>query len=175
MVYLLVAPSIMQWLMVHHSGISLIHDFIGPPLPLKERVFHFTKKSIAKLKAKANAEIGTNNISSLQALLPQIWRSVIRSKNLDPNEETNCLISVGARQRLQELPDKYFGNALLSGIVTMKAKELLEQRIGNLAWQMNRTIATVNKEEEGSIDIQACLSPETLEVTANDQEFLDTI
>ncbi|XVF23883.1 hypothetical protein REPUB_Repub13aG0077900 [Reevesia pubescens] len=175
---------------------QIYEDFIEPPLPLKERIIHITKESIAKLKAKANAEIGTNNISSLQALLPQIWRSVIRSKNLDPNEETNCLIIVGARQRLKELPDKYFGNALLSVIITMKAKELLEQRIGSsprfnmygndFGWgkpvavrsggiKFGGMITLYCGAEEGSIDIQACLSSETLEAMANDQEFMDTI
>ncbi|XVF84442.1 hypothetical protein PTKIN_Ptkin17bG0037100 [Pterospermum kingtungense] len=216
-------------------------DFILPPL--QERVFHFTKENIAKLKAKANAEMDTNNISSLQALLSHIWRSVIRNKNFDPSEETNYRVVVGARQRLPELPDNYFGNALLSGFVSMKAKELLGQGIGNVAWQMNKFIATVTEEsfrkfletwpaspklitlgnitknnalatsssprfnmygndfgwgkpiairsgsankfdgkittfcgaEEGCIDIEACLSPKTLEGMANDIEFMDIV
>ncbi|XWS29814.1 hypothetical protein CRYUN_Cryun24cG0062600 [Craigia yunnanensis] len=104
------------------------------------------EKNIAKLNAKANAEIGTHNISSLQALLSHIWRSVIRNKNFDPNEETNYRVVVGARQRLQELPDKYFGNALLGETVSMKAKELLGQGIGNVVWQINKKIATINEE-----------------------------
>ncbi|OMO58115.1 hypothetical protein COLO4_34860 [Corchorus olitorius] len=29
--------------------------------------------------------------------------------------------------------------------------------------------------EEGSIDIQACLSPETLEAMGNDEEFMDSV
>ncbi|KAK1588643.1 hypothetical protein Q3G72_025462 [Acer saccharum] len=33
------------------------------PPPLEQRVFHFSKETIAKLKAKANAEIGTNKIT----------------------------------------------------------------------------------------------------------------
>ncbi|XWS29813.1 hypothetical protein CRYUN_Cryun24cG0062500 [Craigia yunnanensis] len=104
------------------------------------------EKNIAKLKAKANAEIGTHNISSLQALLSHIWRSVIRNKNYDPNEETNYRVVVGARQRLQELPDMYFGNALLGEAVSMKAKELLGQGIGNVASQMKKIIATITEE-----------------------------
>ena len=215
-------------------------DFILPPL--QERVFHFTEKNIAKLKEIFFAEIGTHNISSLQALLSHIWRSVIRNKNFDPNEETNFRVVIGARQRLQELPDKYFGNAMLGENVSMKAKELLGQGIGNVAWQMNKIIATITEEtfkkfleswpvspklltmgsmtnnalvtsssprfnmygndfgwgksiairsgsankfdgkitlfcgaEKGSIDIEACLSPKTLEGMANDKEFMDTV
>ncbi|OMO58112.1 Transferase [Corchorus olitorius] len=218
-------------------------QFIVPPL--QERVFHFTKENIAKLKAKANAEVGANNnISSLQALLSHIWRSVIRNRNYDGDEETSFRIIIGARQRLQELPDGYFGNALLGTFVTMKAKELLKEGIGKVAWEMNRAIASITEHsfksflvawlespemstmnlmtnidkclvtfnsprfnaygndfgwgkpiaarsgaaylfdgkmalycgaEEGSIDIQACLSPETLEAMGNDEEFMDAV
>lgn len=44
--------------------------FTRPPSPpLQERVFHFTKEKVAALKAIVNAEIGTNQNSSLQLLL----------------------------------------------------------------------------------------------------------
>ncbi|MBA0770209.1 hypothetical protein Gotri_018871 [Gossypium trilobum] len=119
-------------------------DFIPPPV--QDRVFHFSKETVAKLKAKANAEIGTDKISSLQALLSHIWRCVIRNRRVDPNQQTSYRLVVGARQRLQELPDNFFGNALMPVIVTMKAKELMEQGIGNPAWQMNRKIAAMTEE-----------------------------
>ncbi|GAU38305.1 hypothetical protein TSUD_157910 [Trifolium subterraneum] len=49
-----------------------------PPL----RIFHFTKEKVAQLKSKANAEIGNSDktiiISSLQALITHIWRSIVR-------------------------------------------------------------------------------------------------
>ncbi|XP_038998408.1 uncharacterized acetyltransferase At3g50280-like [Hibiscus syriacus] len=206
----------------------------------RERIFHFSKKTVAKLKAKANADIGTDKVSSLQALLSHVWRSVIRNRSLDPNEETKYRIVVGARQRFPELPDNYFGNAILGTSLTMKPKELTEQGIGNPAWRMNRTIATMTGEslknsleywpaspnmatmshgealltsssprfdmygndfgwgkpmairggssnkvdgmltlfcgaEEGSIDVEMCLFPETLEAIASDEEFMDTV
>ncbi|MBA0653621.1 hypothetical protein Goklo_020775, partial [Gossypium klotzschianum] len=187
--------------------------------------------------SKANAEMGTENISSLQALLSHIWRSAIHNRSFDPDQETNYRFVVGARQRFQEIPDNYFGNAILGTFVTMKAKELVEQGIGNSAWRMNRIIAATTGEsfkkvfecwpaspsfvtlsnrdalitsssprfnmygndfgwgkpiairsgssnkfdgmltlycgaEEGSIDIEACFFPETLEAMANDQEFM---
>ncbi|KAK8649644.1 hypothetical protein V6N13_139311 [Hibiscus sabdariffa] len=116
------------------------------PPHVRERIFRFSKENIAKLKAKANAEIGTDKISSLQALLSHIWRSVIHTRSFDPHEDTSYRFSVGARQRFQELPNNYFGNAILGACVTMEAKELLERRIGNPAWRMNRIIATVTEE-----------------------------
>ncbi|KAK8710266.1 hypothetical protein V6N13_145600 [Hibiscus sabdariffa] len=203
-------------------------------------VFHLSKETVAKLKAKANIEIGTDNISSLQALSSHIWRSVVRNRSLDPNEETKYCIIVGTRQRFRELPDGYFGNAILGTFVTTKAKEVMEHGIGKPAWRMNRTIATMTVEsferflvswptspnfvtlsngdalttsssprfnmygndfgwgkpmavrsrssnkidgmltldcgaEEGSINVEVCLFPDTLEAIANDQEFMDTV
>ncbi|KAK8687126.1 hypothetical protein V6N13_085958 [Hibiscus sabdariffa] len=173
-------------------------------------------------------------------LLSHIWRSVVRNRSLDPNEETKYCIIVGARQRFRELPDGYFGNAIVGTFVTMKAKEVMEHGIGKPAWRMNRTIATMTGEsferflvswptspnfvtlsngdaltasssprfnmygndfgwgkpiavrsgssnkidgmltldcgaEEGSINVEVCLFPETLEAIANDQEFMDTV
>ncbi|XWS45245.1 hypothetical protein CRYUN_Cryun15aG0119800 [Craigia yunnanensis] len=227
---------------IPRSYVQQFHEDFPVP-PLKERVFHFTKESIANLKAKANAEVGTNKISSLQALLSHLWRSVIRNKNLDPNEEIHYYVVIRARQRLHELPEQYFGNAVKTDqCVTVKVKELLEQGTGNIAWKMNRMVATNTEEdfkkvlelwiaspkllklaswtnkalvtsssprfniygnnfgwgrpiavrsgsankfygkitvycgaEEGSIDIEACVSPETLDAGANDQEFMDTV
>ncbi|GMJ04297.1 hypothetical protein like AT5G67150 [Hibiscus trionum] len=213
-------------------------DFFLPPT--RERIFHFSKETIAKLKAKANAEIGTDKISSLQALLSHIWRSVIRNRSFDPDEEIKYRIVVGARQRCPELPDNYFGNAIIGTFVTMKPKELMEQGIGEPALRMNRAIAAMTGEsfrkflecwaaspnlvtlnsdnslitsssprfdmygndfgwgkpiavrsgssnkfggkvtlfcgaEAGSIDVEVCLFPETMEAIANDEEFMDTV
>ena len=53
---------------------------------------------------------------------------------------------VGARPRLHELPEQYFGNAVQAGTVTMKVKQLLEQGLGNVAWKMNRMVATQTEE-----------------------------
>ncbi|OMO96936.1 Transferase [Corchorus olitorius] len=221
---------------------SFNHDHTFVLTPLKERVFHFTKQSIAKLKAQANVEVGTNKISSLQALLSHIWQSVVRNKKLEPDEEMNYLMVIGARPRLQELPDQYFGNAVKIGGITMKAKELKDKKVGEIALEMNKMIAaqteeefkraleswikcpklitkatmrsnvtgtssspwfniygndfgwgrpiavrsgSANKcdgkitvfrgEEEGSIDIEACLLSETLDAMANDQEFMNFV
>ncbi|MBA0625749.1 hypothetical protein Godav_003520 [Gossypium davidsonii] len=225
-------------------------DFVVPLF--KERVFHFSKQSIVTLKARANAEVGTGTtttttnqmvqISSLQALLSHLWQSIIRNKNLEPNEDTHYCFIIGGRQRLHDLPQEYFGNVIKTQKVTMKVKQLLEQGVGSIALEMNKVIAantgeyfnkfietwiaspellaistissrnlitsssprfdmygndfgwgkpiavrsgSANKSdgkitlfcgaEEGSIDIEACLSPETLNALGNDEEFMDAI
>ncbi|XP_021293978.1 uncharacterized acetyltransferase At3g50280-like [Herrania umbratica] len=121
------------------------HDKFIPP-PLRVRVFHFSRENVAKLKAKANSEVGTKAISSLQALLSHLWRAVIRNRKADPDEETNYCLMVSGRPKLQQLPERYFGNVLQVGAITMKVKELLDLGLGNAAWQMNKVVAAHNEE-----------------------------
>ncbi|TXG59402.1 hypothetical protein EZV62_013975 [Acer yangbiense] len=65
---------------IPHFSNELLNNSYVPP-PLEQRVFHFSKETIAKLKAKANAEIGTNKISSFQAFLSHFGRSLARNKS----------------------------------------------------------------------------------------------
>ncbi|GLU13534.1 hypothetical protein SLE2022_301670 [Rubroshorea leprosula] len=225
---------------IPNSQVKQIHNE-SIRLPLQEKVLHFTKENIAELKAKANAEAGSDNISSLQALLAHIWRSICRTKHLDSNEEISHRLTVGVRPRLQSLlPQQYFGNAVQFGNLTLKAGELLEGGLGTVSLQMNKMVAAHTEEklknflmlwpksprlittsmvnatsalnaigshryevygndfgwgrpialrsgpgnkfngmivvcpgvEDGSIDIEACLLPETLHALASDQDFM---
>ncbi|KAL6142251.1 hypothetical protein ACLB2K_060534 [Fragaria x ananassa] len=105
--------------------------------PLRERIFHFTRESILKLKSRANnnssfsqiAEIYGKSlndnrnltprsrfeISSFQSLSAQLWRSVTRVRNLDPSKPTTFRMAVNCRHRLEpKLDSHYFGNAIQS-------------------------------------------------------------
>jgi len=111
-----------------------------PTLP--ERVFHFSKEKIAELKRKANAEANTDKISSLQALLTLLWRSVIRCQHLEPQAEVSYVLPIGVGPRVvPPLAEGYLGNKVMIGVVTMKAGELLEGGIGKGALEMNKMIA----------------------------------
>ncbi|KAJ4824817.1 hypothetical protein Tsubulata_042669 [Turnera subulata] len=117
------------------------------------KIFHFSKKSIAALKAKANAQFGSCSasnisISSLQAIIAHFWRSITRVKLHQVEEETHCKISVNVRHRLRPpLPDKYLGNAVVVGSTTATAGELLEHGLGWTALQVNKMIARQTDEE----------------------------
>uniref|UniRef100_A0A5B6YT63 Shikimate O-hydroxycinnamoyltransferase n=1 Tax=Davidia involucrata TaxID=16924 RepID=A0A5B6YT63_DAVIN len=134
------APIFKRWFpndMEIPIRIPLFHkqlvDYSFVPPPLQERVFHFTKEKIAGLKVKANAEMGTTQISSLQALLAHLWRSVVRCRRvINAEQEVTYRLVTGARPRLNPpLPSDYFGNAILPAIVTTKAgKLLLEKGLG---------------------------------------------
>ena len=209
--------------------------------PVQEMFFHFSKGKIAGLKARANAEMGTDRISSLQALMAHFWRSTIRARHLPEDQETICTLAIDMRPRRHpQMPQQYFGVAVQGGVVTMKVGELLGMGMGHVAWQMNKIISTFTEvkatnflkswakdpkpatdsaimmrialimagsprfnvygndfgwgrpvavrggggiklngkatsfqgAEEGSIDIEACLSPETLKALMEDAEFM---
>ncbi|KAJ6810824.1 putative uncharacterized acetyltransferase [Iris pallida] len=67
-----------------------VQDLVRPvQLPSVQECFlHFSAESVAKLKSRANTEMGTNRISSLQSLLAHVWRSVTRARGLRPEQET---------------------------------------------------------------------------------------
>ncbi|KAF5933496.1 hypothetical protein HYC85_029667 [Camellia sinensis] len=126
---------------------ELDNEFIVPTT-VEQRVFHFTKEKIAKLKAKANAEMSTTTISSLQALLAHLWRFVVRCQIInDTNQEVGYKIVIGARQRLKpSLPEGYFGNAIHVEIVNTTVGELLENGLGWAALQINKAVALQTNE-----------------------------
>lgn len=225
------------------SFIDKLPEKFVPP-PLQQRILHFSKENIAKLKAKANTEMGTAKISSLQALLAHLWVSITRNRHyLKPDEEVSIGIAMSMRQRMEPaVPEKYFGSTVLTQRIASTAGELVEKGSGWAAWEINRSIDSFtsvemrkfaedwaknpvitklvrrngnslfvgssprfnvygndfgwgrplavrsgpsNKfdgkltvfpgAEEGNIDIEACLLPETLEAMAEDAEFMETL
>ncbi|PHT98261.1 hypothetical protein BC332_32853 [Capsicum chinense] len=132
---------------IPNERINAGYRFI-PPTMLRERVFHFSKESVAKLKAKANHEMNTTKISSLQAVLAHVWRSVIRCRRLDLSQETTFEVSIDMRERLNPpLPEGFFGNAICPGTVTITTGELLEHEFGWAALQINEMIASHDHEK----------------------------
>ncbi|KAL5722675.1 hypothetical protein ACHQM5_006166 [Ranunculus cassubicifolius] len=80
------------------------------PEPYRERIFHITSQSIAKLKTKANAELGTTKISPFQALSAHVWRSVTRARGLLGDETTRILFPMDVRSRIKPPLPTEFGN-----------------------------------------------------------------
>ncbi|XP_050234614.1 uncharacterized acetyltransferase At3g50280-like [Mercurialis annua] len=111
-----------------------------PPL-LKERMFHFSSESIAKLKAKANTNI-TSKISSFQALSAFIWRCITRARDLPRDQITNCRLACNDRSRLNPpLPENYFGNCIYALAASATAGELLDNDLGWAAGKVNQAVA----------------------------------
>ncbi|CAI9115813.1 OLC1v1016814C1 [Oldenlandia corymbosa var. corymbosa] len=121
----------------HHDQFIQRHE--APQL--RERFFHFSAESLAKLKAKANAECNTTKISTLQALSAHVWRCIIRTRNYPPDQETSCRMATNNRHRLNPpLPEDYVGNYIQPVQAIATAGELLENGIGWSAWKLHQAV-----------------------------------
>ncbi|RZC76153.1 hypothetical protein C5167_000265 [Papaver somniferum] len=125
-----------------------------------EKIFHFTKENIAKLKARANSEIisetkqNTALISSLQAVLAHLWIAVLRARTIidstsDENEKTAFGFVTNNRSKLiPPLPEAYFGNSVSLLMITAKDDEVLQRGFGFLASLLNEV---ANSNTDGRI------------------------
>ncbi|KAH7859298.1 hypothetical protein Vadar_034264 [Vaccinium darrowii] len=110
--------------------------------PIRERIFHFSSESIAKLKSKANTESKTNKISSFQAVSALVWGSMVRVRGLPHDQETYCMMAVNNRSRMEPpLPNEYFGNSVQILGAKASAGELTEQGFGWAARRLHETVA----------------------------------
>ncbi|KAL6623599.1 hypothetical protein ACP70R_033478 [Stipagrostis hirtigluma subsp. patula] len=111
--------------------------------------------TVKKLKSRANAEVhdagagtaaATATVSSLQALLAHLWRSVCRARRLEPPQETNFLLSVGCRGKVTGVPATGdVGNAVVGCRVTLTAGEVQAKGLGGTAWLLNRAVAALDE------------------------------
>ncbi|KAI3857402.1 hypothetical protein MKW92_037220 [Papaver armeniacum] len=138
-------PPILERCFLNNTDCPFAYPFLLTMNVFGKAIFyHFTRETVAMLKAKANAEIGSTSgccISSLQALLAHFWVAVTRAKHLDQNTETSYCILVGNRTRLvPPLPQEYFGNSVNFYVATTKVGELLEKGHGWGALLLNQGI-----------------------------------
>ncbi|QCE16518.1 uncharacterized acetyltransferase At3g50280-like [Vigna unguiculata] len=112
---------------------------------LRERFFHFSAESIAKLKAKANSESNTTTISSFQSLSALVWRSITRARSIPSDQKTTCRLAATSRSRMEPaLPEEYFGNCLHAVNAETTAGELLENDLGWAAWKLHVAVKNLN-------------------------------
>ncbi|XP_065853093.1 BAHD acyltransferase DCR [Euphorbia lathyris] len=123
--------------------------------PLRERIFHFSRDAILKMKYKANngnllerkgkqnndswkivngesnggvLKNKTDEISSFQSLCAQLWRCVTRARKLPLTKTTTFRMAVNCRHRLEpRLHPYYFGNAIQSIPTIAPIGELLSR------------------------------------------------
>jgi hypothetical protein len=113
------------------------------PPALTEKIFHFSKEAISRLKDKANRNNSKDPtiISSFQALSAHIWQAITRARALLPHEPTTFKLAVNCRPRLiPPLPDSYFGNAIQIVSTKVTAGELLACDISSAAWLLHHII-----------------------------------
>ncbi|KAI3788543.1 hypothetical protein L2E82_01312 [Cichorium intybus] len=117
--------------------------------PLRERIIHFSREAILKMKFRANNPLWnpqnsdldgseiygkTNNdvngkpnstlmpkteISSFQSLCAQLWRSVTRARNFHDTKTTTFRMAVNCRHRLDPKVDPFYFGNLIQSIPTV--------------------------------------------------------
>ena len=144
--------------------------------PLQQRMFRFSKEKISELKAQANAEMSTDKISSLQALMANLWVSITRNRRLKVDEEVSYGVVVDLRSRLQPpLPEEYLGNAVILSNVKATAGELLERGVGWAAWEINKMMASWTVAEVRKSLQERAISPVIKKKGSNPPNFLLTV
>ncbi|VVB18234.1 unnamed protein product [Arabis nemorensis] len=107
---------------------------------LQEKMFHVTKENVLKLEGKANGE-ADQKISSIQAVLGLIWRSMIKHSGMSREEETHCRLPINMRQRLNPpLEEECFGNVSPTGIAIVTVGELLDHGLRWAAAEINKMV-----------------------------------
>ncbi|XP_021750847.1 protein ENHANCED PSEUDOMONAS SUSCEPTIBILTY 1-like [Chenopodium quinoa] len=118
---------------------------------LIEKIFHFSSTSLERLKAEANQQCGTthnNIISSFQALIALVWRSITKARKLPLDQPTICIIPVNARPRLNPpISDDYVGNFISGAHGACKVDQLLGHDLGWAAMSLNKSITAQNEEQ----------------------------
>ncbi|KAI3909210.1 hypothetical protein MKW92_050355 [Papaver armeniacum] len=126
--------------------------------PIRERIFHFSRESILKLKSKVNKNFKksyengyktavnpTVEISSFQSLSAQLWRSVTRARNFPASKLTTFRMAVNCRHRIEPRIDPlYFGNAIQSIPTTVPIGELLSRNLWWSAEILNKNVRSHN-------------------------------
>jgi BAHD acyltransferase len=104
----------------------------GPKKPLVARVFSFPERTVARIKAAANAALppaaggSAKPFSTFQALGAHIWRAVSRARGLGPADITAFAVFADCRARLDPpLPPAYFGNLIQAVFTGVPAGMLL--------------------------------------------------
>lgn len=134
--------------------------------PIREKIFHFCREAIVKLKLRANNGKPCNGengggrvngtcfknggeISSFQSLCAQLWRSVTRARKLEGSKTTTFRMAVNCRHRLEpRLETLYFGNAIQSIPTVATAAELLSR---DLNWAADRLHQNVVAHDDATV------------------------
>uniref|UniRef100_A0A803LPJ3 Uncharacterized protein n=2 Tax=Chenopodium quinoa TaxID=63459 RepID=A0A803LPJ3_CHEQI len=117
------------------------------PGVLRERIFHFSSKTMSILKAKANEECD-NVISTFQALSAFIWTSITRVRNLEPSIRIICSFALSWRTRITPpFSQECFGNYIEGVQCASKVRDLLGLGLGSTALLIRQSVESIDDTE----------------------------
>ncbi|EPS68189.1 hypothetical protein M569_06582, partial [Genlisea aurea] len=106
-----------------------------------------TKSQIEALKKEANRTAGDKPCGRYKAIAAHVWRSACRARSHEDNQPTWMCIYVDVRKRVSpNLPDNYFGNAVVPAIAESFSGELVKKPLGFTVDKIREAIDGVTSE-----------------------------
>ncbi|TKY47224.1 Spermidine coumaroyl CoA acyltransferase [Spatholobus suberectus] len=111
---------------------------VSPFLPTKVLMHECIKvdrESIRRLKMSLMKESGGNeSITSFESLAAYVWRSRARALKMSYDKRIMLHITVGVRRHLLDppLPEGYYGNAIVDGVVVLTVRDLNERPLSEV-------------------------------------------
>lgn len=138
---------------------------------VKERVFTFTPDQLKKVKEEANSKTAEGNghaFTTFESLSAHTWRGIIKAKGLDANEEVKFFTTLDARKRLKpNLPDGYYGNAIIFTSKKTTAGEILSRPLSFSAQLVREAVAKMTDDQMRSMIAWADDQTESVMVAIN--------
>ncbi|MCO5579148.1 hypothetical protein L7F22_033001 [Adiantum nelumboides] len=107
-----------------------------------------TNHTVQQLKQQAIQESGNSSISSYQAVLASVWKTVVAAQKLPPEQKVCLYLKADLRKRLSPaLPPTYFGNALEAVSVKTTAADVTGESKGEVAARIRKAVDVLNDEE----------------------------
>ncbi|CAG8792138.1 11356_t:CDS:2, partial [Gigaspora rosea] len=125
---------------------SLLKTSGNPPAHVPHEYLIMQPDNLKRLHDYYSVGITNGNwISTNDALVAHIWRTVTRARKIDLNTEVFCGFAIDGRDRLiPPIPKSYFGNVNFSGCPKMVVSQLINSLPSSVALQIRKTVTDMN-------------------------------
>ncbi|KAF0452390.1 Shikimate O-hydroxycinnamoyltransferase [Gigaspora margarita] len=121
--------------------------------PVTTKIFRFNHDDLKRLRDYYSVGIPNGSwISTNDALVAHIWRTVIRARNIDLNTEVFCSFSLDGRNRLNPpIAKSYYGNVNFRVCEKMLVSQLINGSPSSVALQIRKAVTDMNDSRIRSI------------------------
>ncbi|XP_024358955.1 shikimate O-hydroxycinnamoyltransferase [Physcomitrium patens] len=118
-----------------------------PTRKMVERLFTFTPEMLKKIKAEALGDGSLGSFTTFESLSAHLFRAVIRAKGCADSEEARFFTTMDARKRIKpNLPEGYFGNAIIFTCMPAKVCDILEKPLSFSAQLVRESVVKMTDE-----------------------------
>ncbi|KAL8191567.1 hypothetical protein R6Q57_028298 [Mikania cordata] len=118
-------------------------------------MLNLTAIQVEKLRKKANQSQKSDTshgYTRYEAITAHIWRTSCKARNHKPEQPTSLAICVDVRNKMRPpLPQKYFGNGIVTVIATGCSGEIVSQPLGHVSGKIRDVINKVDDEYVNSV------------------------